>query len=81
MRLANQALMIVSAWGDPDGARGRSMKWTELAAELQSQLGVPPTAMVTVAPRYGMHLDVETDRFTITDIPALTAQLRRELGR
>ncbi len=80
-RLANQALLIVTAWGVPDGERGRSIKWTELAAELEAQLGVPPIAIFAVTAKYGMLLDIEGDRFTIPDLAGLTARLRSEIAR
>jgi serine/threonine-protein kinase len=79
-RLANQALLIVTAWGT-DTSDGRSMKWTDLAAELEAQLGVPPLAIFAVASTYGMHLDVEANRFTIPDLAAVTARLRAELAK
>ncbi|MDB4935607.1 MAG: serine/threonine protein kinase [Labilithrix sp.] len=79
-RLANQVLMIVSAWGDADDDGGRSMKWTVLGAELEAQLGVPPIAMFGVATRYGMVLDMESDRLTIPDVADLREKLRVELG-
>ncbi len=80
-RLANQALLIVTAWGTPDGNGGSSMKWTELAAELEAQLGVPPIAIFAVATKYGMQLDLEADRFAIPHLAAVTAKLRSELQR
>jgi eukaryotic-like serine/threonine-protein kinase len=79
-RLANQALLIVTAWG-VDGPEGRSMPWTELATELESQLGVPPISIFAVTARYGMQLDLEANRFTIPDLATLTARLRAELAR
>ena len=80
-RLANQVLMIVGTWGEPDANGGRGMKWSELGAELEEQLGLPPLAIFAVASLYGMQLDMEADRFTIPDVAALTAKLRQELGR
>jgi serine/threonine-protein kinase len=79
-RLANQALLIVTAWGT-DGPEGRSMGWSELAGELEAQLGVPPLAIFAVTAKYGMHLDVEANRFTIRDLAGVTARLRAELTR
>jgi serine/threonine-protein kinase len=81
MRLANQVLMILTTWGEPDGRGGRSMKWTELGAELEAQLGIPPIAIFGVATRYGMQLDIEGNRLTIPNVDELTATLRRELAR
>jgi serine/threonine-protein kinase len=80
-RLANQILMIVTTWGDADGDGGRSMKWTELGAELEAQLGVPPLAIFAVATKYGIELDVESDRLTIADVASLRATLKTELSR
>jgi CRP-like cAMP-binding protein len=80
-RLANQVLMIVSTWGEPDDRGGRSMAWTDLGAELEAQLGIPPISIFSVATRYGMQLDAEANRFLIPDVPALTARLKAELGR
>jgi len=79
-RLASHVLMIVSTWGERDGARG-SMKWTALATELEAVLAAPPLAIFGVATRYGMQLDVERDRLVIEDVDALKARLARELGR
>jgi CRP-like cAMP-binding protein len=81
-RLANQVLMIVSTWGETD-ARGisRWMKWSDLGAELEAQLGVPPLAIFAVSSRYGMQLDMEADRLTIPNVAALRANLQRDLGR
>lgn len=80
-RLANQVLMTVTTWGEPDGPRGRTMKWSDLRAELEAQLGLPPLAILATATTYGMQLDVERDRFTIEDVAALTARLKLDLGR
>lgn len=80
-RLANQVLMIVTTWGEPDGHGGRTMKWSDLGSELEAQLGLPPIAIFAVATQYGMQLDVESDRFTIADVAELTARLKRDLGR
>jgi eukaryotic-like serine/threonine-protein kinase len=79
--LANQVLMIVSTWGETDAQGGRWMKWSALGAELEALLGLPPIAIFGVASRYGLLLDLEADRLTIPDVPALTAKLRAELGR
>ena len=81
-RLANQVLMIVGTWGEPDASgAGRWMKWSDLGAELEAQLGVPPLAIFAVATRYGMQLDVEADRLTIPNVAALTARLKTDLRR
>jgi serine/threonine-protein kinase len=80
-RLANQALLIVTAWGTDDGKGGRAMKWTDLATELEAQLGVPPLAIFAVATKYGMHLDLEANRFTIPNLPAATTTLRAALTK
>jgi len=81
-RLANQILMMLTTWGAPDATGvGRVMPWTELAAELEAQLGAAPVSIFGVAARYGMELDMEANRFAIPDVAALAATLRRELNR
>ncbi len=81
-RLANQVLMIVSTWGVPDASGvGRSMKWSDLGAELEAQQGVAPLAIFAVAERYGMQLDMKADRLTIPNIATLTAHLKSDLNR
>jgi hypothetical protein len=57
------------------------MSWTSLREELEAQLGTPPLAVFAVTSRYGLTLDLEADRLTIPDVAALTATLKRELGR
>jgi hypothetical protein len=52
------------------------MKWTELAAEIEAQLGLPPVAAFGAMARYGLVLDVEGDRVTAPD----PAELRRRLA-
>jgi eukaryotic-like serine/threonine-protein kinase len=79
-RMANQVLMIVSTWGETDGIASW-MKWSDLGAELEAQLGVPPLAIFAVSGRYGMQLDMEADRFTIPNVATLKATLAKELGR
>ncbi|MBX3201073.1 MAG: cyclic nucleotide-binding domain-containing protein [Labilithrix sp.] len=79
-RVANQVLMNLETWGERDGRGGRWMKWTELAAELEAQLGLPPVALFGAIARYGLALDVEGDRLTIADPAALRARLGRELA-
>ena len=79
-RMANQVLMIVSTWGIADGP-ARWMKWSDLSAELEAQLGVPPLAIFSVAARYGMVLDFETDRFNIPDLTKVRAAIGKDLGR
>ena len=80
-RLANQVLMILSTWGEANDSGGRFMAWTELGAELEAQLGVPPIAIFAVASRYGMQLDMEANVLTIPDVAALSAKLKAELTR
>ncbi|MEA2747716.1 MAG: eukaryotic-like serine/threonine-protein kinase [Myxococcales bacterium] len=80
-RLANQVLMILNTWGEANDSGGRFMAWTELGAELEAQLGIPPIAIFGVATRYGMQLDMEADRLTIPDVAALSAKLKAELAR
>ncbi len=79
-RMANQVLMIVALWGELEGA-ARWMKWSDLGAELEAQLGVPPLAIFAVTARYDMLLDLEADRLTIPDFAKLKATLAKELGR
>ena len=79
-RLANQVLMIVSLWGEAEGP-SRFMKWTDLGAELEAQLGTPPLAIFATTARYGMQLDLDADRLTIPDVAALRETLRKELNR
>ncbi|MDB4947270.1 MAG: serine/threonine protein kinase [Labilithrix sp.] len=79
-RMANQVLMILALWGERDGA-AQWMPWTDLAAELEAQLGVPPLAIFAVTARYGMVLDVDANRLTIPDAASLRARLATELGR
>jgi len=78
--MANQVLMIVALWGELEGA-ARWMKWSDLGAELEAQLGVPPLAIFAVTARYDMLLDLEADRLTIPDFAKLKATLAKELGR
>ena len=74
--------MIVATWGSMDTSGvSRWMSWSDLSAELEAQLGVPPLAIFALAERYGMVLDLEADRLTIPDAAALTATLKKELGR
>ena len=79
-RMANQILMIVALWGEAEGA-SQWMSWTDLGAELEAQLGVPPLAIFAVTARYGMQLDLETNRLVIPDLAALKTKLAKELGR
>lgn len=73
-RIANQVLMHVQTWGE-NGA----ITWSKLVPELEAQLGVPPIALFAVIARYGMDLDVDTDRLTIADLPALKERVRADL--
>ncbi|HSO33328.1 MAG TPA: cyclic nucleotide-binding domain-containing protein [Labilithrix sp.] len=79
-RMANQIMMIVATWGESDGP-ARWMKWSDLGAELEAQLGVPPLAIFAVTARYGMQLDLDANRLTIPNLDALRATLATELGR
>lgn len=71
--------MILTTWGEADDHGGRSMAWTDLGAELEAQLGIPPVSIFAVAARYGMVLDLEANRFAIPDVAALSAKLKIEL--
>jgi len=79
-RMANQILMIVALWGESEGA-GRWMSWSDLGAELEAQLGVPPLAIFAVTARYGMLLDLDANRLTVPNLAGLRATLAKELGR
>jgi eukaryotic-like serine/threonine-protein kinase len=79
-RMANQILMIAVTWGTHEGA-ACWMPWSELGAELEAQLGVPPLAIFAVTGRYGLQLDLDADRLTIPDVGALRAKLAKELTR
>jgi eukaryotic-like serine/threonine-protein kinase len=80
-RIANQVLMNLQTWGEDDGRGGRWMKWTELAPELEAQLGLPPVGLFSAIARYGLVLDVESDRLTIPDPQGLRAHIARDLAR
>lgn len=80
-RIANQVLMNLETWGEVDEHGGRWMKWTELAPELEAQLGLAPVALFGAIARYGLVLDVDGDRLTIPDPAALRARLRLDLAR
>ena len=79
-RLANQVLMILCTWGEPNDSGGRFMAWSDLGAELEAQLGIPPISIFAVAARYGMQLDMEANRLTVPDVAALSAKLKSELA-
>ncbi|MBX3261968.1 MAG: cyclic nucleotide-binding domain-containing protein [Labilithrix sp.] len=79
-RVANQVLMNLETWGEADGRGGRWMRWTELAPELEAQLGLPSVALFGAIARYGLALDVEGDRLTLADPAALRERLERDLG-
>ena len=57
------------------------MKWSDLNAEVEAQLGLAPLAVFAVSARYDMQLDLDSDRLRIPDVAALTARLKKELGR
>jgi len=82
-RLANQVLMALMTWGEPvpGAAQARTLRWTDLAADLEAQLGAAPLSIFGVVGRYGMTLDLEGDRLTVGDVAALRAKLATELGR
>jgi serine/threonine-protein kinase len=80
-RLANQVLMHLTTWGTRDAATGAiSMSWSALAPELEAQLGLPPIAVFGAATRYGLVLDLESDRITIQDPKAVAQLLQRDLA-
>jgi len=80
-RIANQVLMNLTTWGHDDEHGGRWMKWTELAPELEAQLGLPPLALFGAITRYGLVLDLDGDRLTVPSPPELRARLALELAR
>jgi serine/threonine-protein kinase len=81
-RIANQVLMTIAMWGEDDAPpRGRSMRWTRLATELEAQLGLPPLALFSVITRYGLVLDVDADRLTVPDLGALRRRVEADLVR
>ncbi len=80
-RIANQLLMNLTTWGQTDENGGLFMKWTELAPELEAQLGLPPLALFGALARYGLVLDVEGDRLTVPSPAELRARLGAELAR
>ena len=80
-RIANQVLMNLTTWGEDDEHGGRWMKWSELARELEAQLGFPPIALFGAIARYGFVLDVEADRLTVPSPADLRARLADELAR
>lgn len=68
-RLANQVLMNLMTWGEVDeSGKGRYLKWSSFAQELETQLGLPPLSLFSVMARYGLVLDVEGDRLSAPDI-------------
>jgi serine/threonine-protein kinase len=79
-RVANQVLMTLSTWGRsaPDGSL--SMKWSAVAPELESQLGVVPVALFAAIARYGIVLDMDDDILEIPDPSGLRSRLRDELA-
>lgn len=80
-RIANQVLMNLTTWGDTDEHGGRWIKWSELAPELEAQLGLPPIALFSVIARYDLVLDVDADRLTAPAPAQLRDRLAAELVR
>jgi serine/threonine-protein kinase len=79
-RVANQVLMTLMTWGVTEEGGALSIPWTTLAPELEAQLGVPPIALFSAISRYGMVLDIESDRLRIPDPAELRARLHAELS-
>jgi serine/threonine-protein kinase len=79
-RVANQVLMTLTTWGQhaPDGSL--SMKWSAIAGELESQLGVVPVALFAAIARYGLVLDMDADVLSLPDPTDLRTRLRDELA-
>ncbi len=80
-RIAELVLMNLTTWGHTDEHGGRWMTWSELARELEAQLGLAPIAVFGAISRYGLVLDVEGDRLTAPAPAELRAQLAAELHR
>jgi len=82
VRLANQVLMNLMTWGTPDddSGKGRYLKWSAFAPELEAQLGLPPLALFSVIARYGLVLDVEADRLTAPDVDDFRKRIAESLG-
>lgn len=78
-RIANQVLMHLVTWGEPDGAGGASMPWRQLARDLEAQLASPPLSLFSAITRFGFELDVEGDRLRVTSVEDLRTRLRAEL--
>ncbi len=80
-RLANQLLMHLQVWGNKgeDGTtRGR---WSEMAREVEAQMGAAPHTVHMVVARYpGIELDLEHDELILRDAGAFAERVRADLG-
>ncbi len=76
-RVANQVLMQLVTWGTRDAVGACSMPWSEVARDLEAQMGTPPLTIHMVVGMYPqIELDLEHDRITVRDPAALVAKLR-----
>lgn len=79
-RLANQVLMHLVTWGELAADGSRSASWSELAAELEAQLGIPPIPVFAAIAHYGLELDLDADRLRVRDPAALAGRLKVDLA-
>ncbi len=79
-RLANQVYMQLIGWGTHDET-GLWMPWSQVASELEAQMGAPPLTIHMVVRMYPqLVLDLDRDRITLTDASALIEKLRAQLA-
>jgi serine/threonine-protein kinase len=75
-RLANQVLMHLVAWGKPDERGAIRMKWSEVAREIEAQMGAAPFTIHMVAASYpGIALDLARNEIAIVDLEAFRARV------
>jgi len=79
VRIANQILMHLTTWGEPDGGGGAFARWSSVATAVEAQLGVTPVSIFGAVARFGLVLDLEADRLGAPSLAALRETLRREL--
>ncbi len=81
-RLANQLLMHLSTWSDPQRDGTLRLPWSRVAREVEAQMGASPHTVHMVAAMYpGIVLDLERDEIAITDVAAFRARVERDLKR
>ncbi len=79
-RLANQLYMQLIAWGTRDET-GLWLPWSQVARELEAQMGAPPLTIHMVVGMYPqLVLDLDRDRITLTDAASLIQKLRSQLA-